>query len=73
MVRESARRRIAPIEWVGFAVLAAALLQSRYRRESAAISMRTRRARSRFRMSVDPPGATTAMIAQTLLNARRRR
>lgn len=72
MVRELARRRISAAEWLGFGLLAAALLQSRYRRQSAAISVRTSRARSNLRMNLDPPGATAAFVAQTLLNARRR-
>jgi hypothetical protein len=73
MVREIVRRRISPIEWLGFGLLAAALVQGRYRRESAALSMRTHRARSKLGMTLDPPGATVGLVAQTLLSARRRR
>jgi hypothetical protein len=72
MHREGSRRRLTGVEWAGLGLLAVALLQSRYRRESAALSMRTHRARSNFRMTLDPPGAMTGFLAQTLLNARRR-
>jgi hypothetical protein len=72
MQREGFRRRLSGVQWAGLGLLVVALLQSRYRRQSAALSMQTHRARSNLRMRLDPPGAMTGFLAQTLLNARRR-
>jgi hypothetical protein len=64
--------RISGLEAAGLALLGVAVLQNQFRRRTATLAMRAYAVRRHASMSISPPGATTALIAATLLEQARR-